>query len=118
TRMHLAGLTESPSFPWGRKVTFDQAGRMLTDTDATGRVTSHEWSSTDDKEYSTTDPANIKSTIIYDSANRPTDHYGPADTGCFAADRHPSCANVGHTQTTYDGGISGLAATYWNVWTM
>ena len=114
TRVHVAGLGESAGF--ARKVTMDGEGRLLTDTDATGRSTSHEWDE-GDRPLSGTDPAGRRTTTLYDEAGRPTDTYGPAPSSCFGADRRPngSCAqHMPHSATAYDGGISGVAAAYWD----
>lgn len=66
-----------------------------------------------------TDPAQRRSTIVYDGDGRPSDTYGPAPVSCFGADSvvpNGNCAatTVGHTATVYDGGIVGLAAHYWS----
>ncbi len=71
-----------------------------------------------DMVLSSTDAAGLKSTTIYDEDDRPTDQYGPAPSSWYGTDRKPLTANVSstpHTQTGYDEGITGLAATYYDV---
>ena len=100
---------------YSRKVGFD-AGRPVSDTDATGEVTASTWDPTTPLVWSSTDPAGRRTTYHYDDAHRPTEVFGPAPVACFGADRRPnaSCAPMPHTTTTYDGTLRGLAAAYWN----
>lgn len=114
TRVNVSGLT-SP-LGYARKVIFDTAGRTTSDTDATGNTTTYQWDARD-LLVSTTDPANRKSTVIYDQAMRPVDRYGPALSSCFGTNNLPNgtCSPaVARTQSEYDGGITGLAAVYWD----
>lgn len=115
TRVRAAGLTEPHGF--FRKVTLDDAGRMVTDTDATNKTTSFVWDEAD-RQLARTDPANRRTTTVYDveGGGAPTDSYGPAPASCFGGDHRPngSCSGVPHTTTVYDGGIAGLAARYWS----
>ena len=116
TEVDIAGV--DPASGYSRRITRDAGGRMLTDTDATGRTTSHEWAE-DDKPLSTTDPAGRKSTTIYDAKGNPVETFGPAPANCFGTDRRPltpapvGCEKIPTTQTRYDEGFTGLAGTWW-----
>ena len=112
TRVHVAGLAEPSGF--ARKVSFDDRGRTVADTDATGRTTETTWDA-GDRPTSVTDPAGRRTTTLYDRAGRPTEAFGPAPAPCFGTDRRPngSCAPMPHSSAAYDGGITGLAAAYW-----
>lgn len=121
TEIDIAGLT--PPSGYARRVTRDVGGRMLTDTDATGRTTHYEWAE-DDKPLSRTDPAGRKSTTVYDDRGNPVETFGPAPANCFGPDRRPvtpapsGCEKVPTTRTGYDEGMTGLAATWWTNPTM
>ncbi|MCS5736280.1 PA14 domain-containing protein [Herbiconiux daphne] len=113
----VAGQTvpgASPTQGHSRKVTFDASFRLTSDVSPLGRTTSQEWDAQKDLVLSSTDAAGKKSTTIYNSVDRVTDTYGPADVACFGADRRPTgCTGVAHSSTAYDGGLSGLQATYY-----
>ncbi|MEV0681688.1 PA14 domain-containing protein [Actinosynnema sp. NPDC050436] len=108
----------SPTSGFHRRITRDVGGRMLTDTDATGRTARFEWAE-DDKQLSTTDRAGRKSTTLFDAKGNPTETFGPAPANCFGADRRPltpvpaGCEKVPTTRTGYDEGLTGLAGTWW-----
>jgi large repetitive protein len=113
TLMRSHGV-DSPA-GYDRAVTFDDARRALTDTDATGVTTASTWDGFD-RPLSSTDAAGRVSTTIYDHAGRPTDAYGPAPAECFTPARTPTAgcaAAVPHTSTRYDEGMQGLAVAYW-----
>jgi RHS repeat-associated protein len=105
-----------------RKATFDASLRMTSDTTATdtaavGRSVSKQWDPEKDLVLSATDVAGKKTTSIYNAVDRVTDVYGPADPSCFdATTRLPIACSipVAHGATTYDDGLDGLAATYYN----
>lgn len=111
TTIKVAGLNPAGFF---RKVGFS-AGRPVSDTDATGKVSTATWDPAAPLVWSSTDPAGRTTTYLYDRAHRPTDVYGPAPGSCFGSDRRPNgtCAPMPHTATTYDN-IAGLGAVYWN----
>jgi YD repeat-containing protein len=113
TLVHVAGIAETLGY--ARKVDFDASGRLSADTDATGKTTRGTWDP-GDRPLSATDPEGRRTTTLYDWAGRPTDTYGPAPGSCFGADSRPnrSCAPMGHNATSYDEGITGLAAAYWS----
>lgn len=115
THVDLAGLDASPG-PTGhfRTVTYDEALRQLTSTDATGVTTRAEWSSKD-QPLSTTDGAGRKSTTIYNERDLVSDTYGPAPAACFGADRRPTAAcaaTAPHTTTTYTGPTGDAAGPF------
>ncbi|HVL27155.1 MAG TPA: PA14 domain-containing protein, partial [Acidimicrobiales bacterium] len=128
TRVHVAGLTgaDEPN-GYNRKVTFDTAGRTLSSLDATAKATTFSWDD-GDRLTSTTDPANRRSTTIYDAdatraqlTGRVSDTYGPAPATCFATTGLPngSCAvPPPHTHTDFDTvagvAVNGLAMVGWN----
>ncbi len=116
TQLDVAGAPQPHGY--ARKVTFDGAGRAVTETDATALTSRTEWDPVAERVLSSTDPAGRKTTTIYDTAGRPTDAFGPAPASCFGADRRPNgtCTNpsVAHSQTSYDEGIRGLAVSYWD----
>jgi RHS repeat-associated protein len=116
--VNVSGATEPNGF--NRKVTSDSTLRTTEDRDAANQATTTEWDSAKDLVLSTTTPSGLKSTIIYDEDDRPTDQYGPAPSAWFGSDRKPVSTqvnNVPHTQTGYDENIAGLAATYYDVTT-
>ncbi|GAA0233374.1 PA14 domain-containing protein [Saccharothrix mutabilis subsp. mutabilis] len=113
TFVDVAGL--SPVSGHAVKVTYDDADRQLTSTDATGRTTSTTWNSKD-LQLTGTDAAGRVSTTVYDHNDRPTDKYGPAPASCFAG-QVPTAACAGtvpHTRTNYDEGLQGLAAAIYD----
>ncbi|MEV6871487.1 PA14 domain-containing protein [Amycolatopsis sp. NPDC051128] len=112
TKVTAAGLNPATGFL--SKVTYDDADRTLTTTDATGKVAQQSWSAKD-QQLSTTDAANRTSTTVYDYADRPVDTYGPAPTSCFSGQVPTAAcaATVPHTRTGYDEGINGLAVTWY-----
>ncbi len=111
TEVNVAGLGAG----FERRVTFDAQYRALTDTDATGAVSSRVWDGADRLLSSTS--AGRMSTSHYDVRGRVTDTYGPANVSCFnTVTRVPNgtCTTpaVPHTSTVFDGGIGGLSATW------
>ncbi|WIY02434.1 PA14 domain-containing protein [Amycolatopsis mongoliensis] len=107
----IAGL--NPAAGFFSKVTYDDADRTTSTTDAAGRTTSQEWSPKD-LALSTTDPAGRKSTTVYDYADRPVDSYGPAPASCFSGQLPSgSCpGGMSHGHSGYDEGINGLAVSW------
>ncbi|HSX35956.1 MAG TPA: PA14 domain-containing protein [Patescibacteria group bacterium] len=119
TQMHVVNATEPNGF--NRKVTYDGTYRTLTDTDVANLTTTTVWDSVKDLVKSTTDPAGLKTTILYDYADRPTDTYGPAPAAWFDANGVPLTTptnytpQVPHSQNVYEENINGLAAAYHEV---
>ena len=109
----VAGL--SPAIGFSTKVTYDDADRLLTTTDATGKTTSQTWN-VKDMQLTSTDAAGRVSTKVYDYDDRLTDTYGPAPASCFAGQTPTdACANsVPHQHTAYDEGLNGLSAAYYD----
>ncbi|MFJ7205930.1 PA14 domain-containing protein [Streptomyces sp. NPDC098789] len=103
-QVRTAGVSTAQG--WTRKVTFDPAGRLLTDTDATLRTTRSTWTATEGP-ASTTDAAGRMSTTVYGENGMPSGSYGPGPRECFGADLRPlspapdACAKVAATTTSY-----------------
>ena len=122
THVHVVGLDESAA-GFARRVIMDAEGRTMTDIDGVGHATQLEWGNAApgqpvvefDRLLSSTDFVGRRSTVIYDGNGLPTESHGPAPVSCFGSDRRPnaSCPAMASTTTTYDAGISGLAATWW-----
>ncbi|WP_077241311.1 PA14 domain-containing protein [Amycolatopsis azurea] len=113
TKVTVAGL--NPASGFFSKVTYDDADRLLSTADATGKVTSQTWNQKD-LQLSKTDAAQRVSTTVYDHADRPVDTYGPAPASCFTG-QVPSaaCANtVPHSRTGYDENLPGLAVNWYD----
>ncbi|HVQ44174.1 MAG TPA: PA14 domain-containing protein [Candidatus Saccharimonadia bacterium] len=131
TQMHLTGATEPNGF--SRKILYDATLRTTNDYDVANLNTQSEWHGSKDLVLSTTTPAGLKSTTLYDYADRPIDQYGPAPSAWFGSDRKPLPGNepvsgqpyvnlIAHKQTGYDestvagnSALKSLAATYYNV---
>ncbi|MGH8989906.1 MAG: DNRLRE domain-containing protein [Acidimicrobiia bacterium] len=117
TQVDVAGLTQPLGF--ARKVTFSEAGRVETDTDATNRTTTTEWEG--ENLIYTDDPAGLRTSRIYDVDNGHSERVikvnGPAPMSCFSYDVMGCYTTATSTSTDYDtvGGapLTGLAATYW-----
>ncbi|MDX8033271.1 PA14 domain-containing protein [Lentzea sp. BCCO 10_0856] len=107
----VAGLTPATGFY--SKVTYDDADRVITSTDAAGRTTSQEWSPKD-LPLSTTDPAGRKSTTVYDYADRAIDSYGPAPASCFTGQLPNGTCAMSHGHNGYDEGMQGLSAAIYD----
>ena len=122
TSTHLVGAPEPKGFT--RRVTYDDSYRTLTDSDVVGLTTTTVWDTNPadgtarkDLVLSTTDPASLRSTTLYDHADRPTDSYGPAPATWFGDDRIPTASyrtKVPHSRTGFDEGIKSLGVTYYN----
>ncbi|MGH9041654.1 MAG: PA14 domain-containing protein [Acidimicrobiia bacterium] len=122
TRIDVVGTPENPD----RRVTFDDAGRALTDADGAGNTTTSAWDPVHDRLTSTVDPEGRRSTRFYSPQGWLTQRYGPAPAAQFDAQGRGGPL----TQTAYDGAttfadgtstssagapaIRGLAATYWD----
>lgn len=121
TDVTMAGLA-SPPAGVARRVTYDAAGRAMTDRDPSGFVTTTAFNG-DDQLVSAIDPAGLKTTSVYDHAKRAVEAWGPAPASCFGAAPpagftgevpNGSCTNpaVPVARTAYDEGMVGLAAAY------
>lgn len=116
TDVSVDGLSQPLGY--ARRVTYDGGGHETSSTDVAGRKTTSTWHP---KGYLLTrtepgDPAPLKSSTVYDHADRPIRDYGPAPETCFGNDGKPNgtCAEVPLLSRSYDEGYFGLAATYWN----
>ncbi|MEV0766115.1 PA14 domain-containing protein [Nocardia sp. NPDC050435] len=98
-----------------RTVTWDAAGRQLTSANSVGDTTSSEWNAKDQL-IAQTDATGRRSTVVYDRADRPTDHFGPAPAGCFNGQLPKSeCAQtMPHTNKKYDEALNGLEAAFYD----
>ncbi|HEX7307971.1 PA14 domain-containing protein [Lentzea sp.] len=96
-------------------VAYDDADRLLTSTDGTGRTTRQTWNAKD-KPTSSTDTAGRLSTTEYDYADRPVGQYGPAPASCFAGQIPTGQCwdKVPATTTRYDEGMRGLSAAFYD----
>lgn len=92
--------------------------------DATKLTTTTNWDPVKDIVLSTVDPSELESTTLYDYNERPTDQYGPAPSAWFDNTTTDSTfdqplssytSQVPHTQIAYDGGIPGIAVSYYDV---
>jgi RHS repeat-associated protein len=131
TLTHASNAEEPNGFT--RKVEYDTSFRLIRDTDVANLTTHTEWQTdtttgepTKDLVLSKTDPASLKSTTLYDYADRATDQYGPAPSTWFGTDHKPLSGNesvsgqpytslIPHTETSYDDGLSSLAAAFYDV---
>ncbi|UKF81667.1 PA14 domain-containing protein [Clavibacter californiensis] len=108
--------TAAPSNGHAQTYTFDAAYRELTVSDVVGTKSYSEWNDRD-MALSSTNDEGLKTTTLYNTQDRVTDQYGPAPASCFGSDRRPlsSCPQKPpHTSTTYDQGLVGLSANYFN----
>ena len=113
TYVDLAGVSGHQS-----TVTYDDGWRATSATSAMGVTSTQTWS-TKDQKLTSTDNAGHESLTLYDPvSDRVTDVYGPAPTTCFvgAALAAPGVCPIvpAHSITSYDGGLVGLNATYYN----
>lgn len=83
TEVRVAGVDTA------RRTTHDASGRLLTDTDATGRTVRTAWTPAD-QIASRTDAAGLVTTTVYDeTTGQPSGTYGPGPAKCFGPDRTP-----------------------------
>ncbi len=116
TRTTEVGETEPLGY--SQRVEYDTLYRTTKSYDKAGLATTTEWHSVKDLTLAATDATGLKSTTIYDYADRPTDQYGPAPAAWFdAATRLPLSGYTSQTprsQSTYDEGIMSLEAAFYN----
>ncbi|CAN5294845.1 hypothetical protein BH09ACT1_BH09ACT1_04420 [soil metagenome] len=108
-------------------VMFNRNLQTLTTASPSGLTSRSVWNNHDNL-LATISPQGRETTTVYDSQNRATDSYGPNVGGCFTpipAETSTTNANgptpttactesTPHTATTYDGGMHGLNATWYN----
>ena len=125
TDTHVAGLTEPLGF--ARRVTYNSEGQLLTDTDATGLVTSYYYD-TEGRLVSSVDPTGLKTTSIYNNRDLLTDEWGPAPSTYWTSASDPGAPTSGNQASTprttheYDGSsfnpnLKGLGAAWFNTLT-
>jgi RHS repeat-associated protein len=129
TFVDVAGLpapTAAPADGHDGTVTFDSSLRELTSQTPSGLTTTQLWNNHDDL-LATLTPQGQESTIVYDTQDRKTDSFGPAPASCFPVGSlttvgaqnagTSSCAAlgtpVGHSSTSYDGGLAGLHTAWY-----
>jgi RHS repeat-associated protein len=111
TSVAVAGL--SPQAGYAEQVRYDARNRITQTRDAAGLITNYSWDAHDRLIY-TTGPDVVESSTGYDSQGHPIAGYGPAPASSFQANGQPvSGQNVATSATTYDGGMSGLAAAWY-----
>lgn len=116
TNQHVAGATEPNGF--SRQVKYDNLFRTIESTDIANLSAKVEWDAQKDLVLSTTDPTGLKSTTLYDDADRPVESFGPAPTAWFGSDRRPTSTYLSqtpHAETNYDEGLVGPAVAWYNV---
>ncbi|GCB53362.1 hypothetical protein SNL152K_10719 [Streptomyces sp. NL15-2K] len=103
TEVAVAGVSTRQG--WTRKVTYDTAGRLESDTDGTRRTTRFTWTAAD-QPRTTTDPAGRMTTTVHDESGMATGSYGPGPRKCFGPDLRPigpapeGCARIPAQTTT------------------
>lgn len=126
TRISVLGASEPSGF--SKKVRFDDTYRSREVTDAAGFVSQTVYDGVSDRvSYSDTmvgTAAAMRSSTIYDTSvvfnglSRPVVQYGPAPVGLFQSNSPNLAAGaasqVPTTMTGYDGGINGLAASWFD----
>lgn len=117
TEVDAAGLSSTAG--WLRRVDFDARGREVADADQAGRVDHQAWDGSDRVVASWNDATGLKSTTVYDERGFATDEWGPAPTSWWTSPSSggapaTNAAAAPHATSTYDEGISGLAATWWS----
>ena len=96
---------------------WDAGGRTTSATDVAGVTTQSVYDNGDQVTKTLNTATGRQSTAFFDVDEKLTDAYGPAPSTCFGSDNLPnsSCTSppVAHSNTQYDGGMTGLSAAYW-----
>lgn len=114
TKRHVTNATETNGYT--QYIEYDNLLRTTKACDNVALCTTTQWDPVKDLELSSTDPAGMKTTTIYDEDDRPTDQYGAAPAAWFGTDRKPLPAYVSQTpktQTKYDEGMTGPAVAWY-----
>jgi RHS repeat-associated protein len=125
SHVNIAGASEPNGYSTQWK--FDTSYRTRQTTDAGGQVTQINYDGPSDRvSYTDTNVGTaqaMRSSTIYDTSvvfnnlSRPIATHGPAPVSLFQS-ANPTlpitAGTVPSTSTTYDGGISGLAAAWWD----
>ena len=126
TRLSVSGLSQPNGY--AKKVRFDDSFRTRESTDTAGFVTVTAYDGASDRvSYVDTMSGTavaMRTSTVYDSAvvfnnlSRPVGAYGPAPVAKFQTNSPLPLAtetgNVAATTTTYDGGLNGLAAAWFD----
>lgn len=134
TYVDVAGLsvpTTGGSDGHAETVTYNQNLQQLSSASATGLKSQTIWNSHDNP-LARIDPQGHETSTVYDQEERAVSAYGAAPSSCFTAAQAATatqpangptpnattCAATGlpvaESDTTYDGGMRGLAATWYN----
>jgi hypothetical protein len=120
TSMGVVGLyppilsANSNTYGYIQQDTYDSQGRLTATRDSTGLATTFLWNSADQL-VSTKGPNGLETASAYDNQGRTVDAYGPAPASSFQANGAPTNgSSVATSTTTYDGGMSGLAAAWYD----
>ncbi len=103
----------NPTVGYAYQEQYDSRNRKVASFDSAGLKTSYTWDDKD-RQVTTVDPAGLETSTIYDALGHAVTNYGPAAKALFNADGTlitPGSAPT--TQKTYDGGITGLAASWY-----
>ncbi|MDQ1444566.1 MAG: hypothetical protein QOI20_1030, partial [Acidimicrobiaceae bacterium] len=118
------GYSRSLSFDESGKAT-SHGGHATTERGPDGIATEAWWDSFNDRSYKAVDHhhqadpvGGLVTTTVYDAAGNPSASYGPGAPGEFgtpdpAKPMEITSATAPGTTTTYDGGITGLAAAWY-----
>ena len=116
TTVTVAGETTTQG--WARQIVYDPAGHATTDTGADNIAVNYTWDDFNDRllakidHHYQADPTHgLETTSIYDAAGNVTDSYGPAPATSFTSNYTSTTAP--HATSTYDGGLSGLAGSWY-----
>lgn len=105
--------------PYGfsQYVEYDPWQRTTKVCDVANLCTRTEWHSTKDVALSTTNHANLKTTMMYDADMRLVDQYGPAPSNWYAPTNLPLTQyrdQIQRTSTAYDEGLWGPAVAWYD----
>lgn len=118
----LSGLSNPSGFT--TKYQFDGSYRTTKVVAAGGQVTQTTYDGNSDRvSYSDTDVGTAQaqrtsttydSSVVFNGLSRPTASYGPAPVSLFTGAAPTTTGTVPTSTTSYDDGINGLAAAYWD----
>ncbi|MEA3078280.1 MAG: hypothetical protein QOF60_3188, partial [Actinomycetota bacterium] len=119
TDVHIAGVAETGSRPYARRVALDANGHATSDYDTTGIAVDTVWDLAKnratkkvDHHYQADPVGGLVTTFFYDGADRLAETYGPAPAAEF--DVQGRSASAPHSTTGFDEGIDGLAAAWFD----
>jgi len=111
TSVAVAGL--SPASGYAQLDSYDNQNRITQTCSSAGLCTHYLWNSANQL-VSTTNPDGTETSAAYDSQSHPVTSYGPAPSTSFQANGQPTTGSLVPTASTqYDGGMSGLAAAWY-----